>query len=772
MMNTNPPSIFEEVYSLLVEGAEHALFVTDVEGRLKMASPASCRLLEYSSEEILQLSWHQVCSIAEVFLPQECQLFSKNGNLIWVRLQSYRLKTGDTFWVAIDISERKRTEEQLRYQANLLLNVSDAIIATDINFCIASWNKAAEHLYGWTAEEAIGQSTRELLQSRYEQISPDKVLQEFLTKGSWKGEAIHNHKNGTPIYVQSAVSRLKGTNNQIIGAIAVNRDITEQKQVEIALHQSREQFAKAFRYNPAAMSILHAATGRILDVNERFCALTGYSREELVGHDVLEINVVHPDARQELIQKMMSQGGALQNVEQKLITKSGGMCDILLSLVQLDLPQGPCLLSIFYDITDWKRAEAELKAERTLLAQHVAERTAELRQTNAELAQAVKAKDEFLANMSHELRTPLSGILGSLEILLDQIYGPLNDRQVRSLHSIESSSRHLLSLISDILDLSKIEAGKLELQIERVSIADICQASLAFIQTMAARKQLQVQFKNKTEIADMQADPRRLKQILVNLLSNAVKFTLPGGYVTLEVTNDENKAVICFAVQDSGVGIAPAEMNQLFKPFTQLDSSLSRSHEGTGLGLSLVSRLTEKHGGSVKVESEGIPGKGSCFTVYLPRYHPSSNLKPDEQVPQPSIFSTTQAAFSSTKRHLVLLAEDNEVNTEAVVDYLQTKNYQIVTVQHGKDAIIQAQKLKPDLILMDIQMPVMDGLEAIHVLRNIPEFATTPIIALTALAMPGDRERCLMAGATDYMSKPVNLRGLVQKIQELLGDNL
>lgn len=769
MMDRNPPSIFEEVCFLLAEKAEHALFVTDVEGRLKMSSSAGCHLLGYSPEEILQLSWQQVCSVAEVISPQECQLFSKNGNLIWVKLQSHRLKMGNTFWVAIDISERKRTEEQLRYQANLLQNISDAIIATDMNFCITSWNEAAERLYGWRAEEVMGQSVQELLQNRHEQAELGQVLQEFLTNGSWKGEAIHRHKNGAPIYVQSAVSRLKDTNNQIIGAIAVNRDITEQKQIEIALHQSREQFAKAFRYNPAAMSIIHATNGRILDVNKRFCTLTGYSREELVGRDVLEINVVEPDARQELIQKMMSQGGALQNVEQKLITKSGGICDILLSLVQLDLPQGPCLLSIFYDITDWKRAEAELKAERTLLAQHVAERTAELRQTNAELAQAVKAKDEFLANMSHELRTPLSGILGSLEILLDQIYGPLNDRQVRSLHGIESSSRHLLSLISDILDLSKIEAGKLELQIERVSIADICQASLAFIQTMAARKQLQVQFENKTKIIDMQADPRRLKQILVNLLSNAVKFTLPGGYVTLEVTNDEDEAVICFAVQDSGVGIAPADMNRLFKPFTQLDSSLSRSHEGTGLGLSLVSLLAERHGGSIKVESEGILGKGSCFTVYLPRYQRWNSPKPDEQVSQPSTFSTAQAALPSAKQHLILLAEDNEVNTEAVVDYLQTKNYQIATVQHGKDAIVQAQKLKPDLILMDIQMPVMDGLEAIRQLREIPEFVTTPIIALTALAMPGDREQCLMVGATDYMSKPVSLKGLVQKIQGLLG---
>jgi signal transduction histidine kinase/DNA-binding response OmpR family regulator len=254
------------------------------------------------------------------------------------------------------------------------------------------------------------------------------------------------------------------------------------------------------------------------------------------------------------------------------------------------------------------------------LEHRVAERTADLSAANAELARAVRAKDEFLAAVSHELRTPLNAILGMSEGLQDEVYGPLNERQIKSLSTIAGSGRHLLSLINDILDISKIEAGKLELTISPVSVESVCQSSLGLIAQAARKKQLKVSYSFDVAVTTVQADVRHLKQILVNLLSNAVKFTPEGRAIGLEVVGDVENEMVHFTVWDAGIGIPHEQMDRSFEPFVQLDGSLSREYEGTGLGLALVRRLSDMHGGSVAVESQ--VGQGSRFTVSLPWQRP------------------------------------------------------------------------------------------------------------------------------------------------------
>ena len=431
------------------------------------------------------------------------------------------------------------------------------------------------------------------------------------------------------------------------------------------------------------------------------------------------------------------------------------------------------------DIHDLKTAQQQLLELNRTLEERVRTRTADLSRVNAELEHAVRAKAEFLANMSHELRTPLNAILALSETLLEQVRGPLNDRQQASLRSIENSGRHLLSLINDILDLSKIEAGKVELQRETVTITEVCQASLSFVKEIALKKQLQIAFQLNDHLAQFEADPKRVKQMLVNLLSNAVKFTAEGGKVSLEVETDSNAQMVRFSVQDTGIGIAPQDLERLFQPFTQLDSSLSRQHEGTGLGLALTHRLAELHGGSIVVESQ--VDKGSRFTIILP-YNRSKPVKeesaatnfatdavslvaPLEPLAQALSVAPLLAAVAPTR---VLLVEDNDFNIEAIGEYLQDRGYYVVVARNGYEALEQAKEVDPAVILMDIQMPHMDGLEATRRLRANPRFATTPIIALTALAMEGDRERCLAAGANEYLTKPVALKGLVATIERLL----
>jgi PAS domain S-box-containing protein len=409
-----------------------------------------------------------------------------------------------------------------------------------------------------------------------------------------------------------------------------------------------------------------------------------------------------------------------------------------------------------------------LEEEHSLLTQRVQERTAELSRANAELAKVARLKDEFLAGMSHELRTPLNSILGFAEILQNGVFGPLNERQLKFSKNIEESGTHLLSVINDILDLSKVEAGKMELEVGPVSVAAVCEASLRMIKQLALKKQLQVTETIIDQAVEMQADERRLKQILVNLLSNAVKFTLEGGQIGLEVRGDEAEQVVHFTVWDTGIGIASEDLKRLFQPFVQLDSRLARQYNGTGLGLSLVFRMTELHGGSVSVESQ--VNQGSRFTFSLPWTKPVKGFSSAEEA-NPEISLTGLALAQNGQPYRILLADDNEDNIGLFQDYLQTIGFQVIVVRNGQEAIERTQEEQPDLILMDIQMPVMDGLEATRRLRANTALASIPIIAVTSLAMPGDRERCLEAGANDYLSKPVPLEKLVKTIKaQLRGD--
>ncbi len=414
------------------------------------------------------------------------------------------------------------------------------------------------------------------------------------------------------------------------------------------------------------------------------------------------------------------------------------------------------------EIAERERAEAALAAERAMLAQRVAERTAELSAANAELARAARLKDEFLANMSHELRTPLNAILGMSEVLKRELHGPLNERQHKYLSTVEESGRHLLALINDILDISKIEAGKIDLQIVGLSVRSACQASLQLIKQQAHRKQIKLSASFDEQVTTLQADKRRLKQILVNLLSNAVKFTPPGGEIGLEVVGAPARQAVGITVWDTGIGVPADDMERLFKPFVQLDSSLARQYVGTGLGLALVYRLTEAHGGSVSVES--TPGQGSRFTISLP-------WQPQGQVPQAQETKSHQvepARQPGQSAQIVLLAEDNQASIDTLSAYLSAGGYQTIVARNGEEAIERARKTRPDIILMDIQMPGVDGLEATRRIRADADLSHIPIVALTALAMPGDRDRCLSAGANAYLSKPVNLKELSGVIEEHL----
>jgi signal transduction histidine kinase/ActR/RegA family two-component response regulator len=405
----------------------------------------------------------------------------------------------------------------------------------------------------------------------------------------------------------------------------------------------------------------------------------------------------------------------------------------------------------------------------TVLEKKVLERTAaleaaldELQSFNRELRvakeaaeAAARSKDEFLAGMSHELRTPLNAVLGLSELLQEEVYGPLNDQQNEALRTIETSGRHLLSLINDILEIARMGSGEVQLRLSKVKVAQICDDCVDLIRPQARKKEISVACEIGADVGELETDARRFKQILVNLLGNAVKFTDKGGSVGLSARVEGHS--LCLEVWDSGIGIEAKDCERIFLPFVQVDSGLSRKYDGTGLGLALVRQLTELLGGEVSVDS--TVGVGSRFRVRFAR-----RARDSMGVREPVPGSVRQVELAGTGQ-LILLAEDNEANIATIGGYLRHKGYRVEVAHNGKIALDKVRELAPDLVLMDVQMPEMDGLEATRRIRQELGLAQLPVIALTALAMAGDRERGILAGVNEYVTKPVSLRQLVGVIE-------
>jgi PAS domain S-box-containing protein len=402
--------------------------------------------------------------------------------------------------------------------------------------------------------------------------------------------------------------------------------------------------------------------------------------------------------------------------------------------------------------------------DRDITAHKQAEET--LRMANAEMGRALRMKDEFLTNMSHELRTPLNAILGISESLEEQVAGPLNEKQLKYIRTVSESGQHLLSLINDILDLSKIEAGRMTLNIQSVTVEPLIQSSMRMIKELAQKKNLNISSSVDSKINAIQVDERRMKQVLVNLLSNAVKFTPEHGKIGVDVSGDPETGQVTLTVWDTGIGIDPGNISQLFQPFIQLDSGLDREHPGTGLGLALVAQVIRLHGGRVGVQSN--LGTGSSFFVVLP-WNPDGADHASKPVGA-NVPTRLLDPAARGQKGKILLVEDTDSVILFVGDYLQALGYQVIVARDGIYGVAEAQKQHPDLILMDIQMPGMDGFEATQLIRNNPAIQDIPIIALTAMAMPGDRERCLKAGMQAYLSKPVSLKELADLIRHHLQD--
>jgi PAS domain S-box-containing protein len=780
-----------------------------------------------------------------------------------------------------NVTEQVRLRKELHHRAAeldaALESLAEGVVFYDTNHQIVRMNTMAKHILGFSEKEVQlpAKERIKLFQIRTKEGMPPTredlvgwralqgevvIYDEMLLKPKGKEEFISILTSAAPI---------KAPDGQIVGVIQTLNDITELKKSEHALRESEEKFSRAFFGNPGFMFITEAENGRFIEVNEAYCELTGYSREEMLGRTSTELGILSPDAREQTKNTSFSQG-KIRNLETRITTKSGKTRHVVFSLDIVNLGGTTSFICSGFDITQRKQAEEALRENearysslfhnmteevhfweilrdekreittwrlvdanpptlktwgktlqeikgkttdeifgpgatehylpvvRKIFAENApysfedyfphldkhfrftsipmgdhfittgADITAikkvhehlerQVRERTSELELANRAKDEFLANMSHEIRTPMTGVLGLTEILLHQ---ELPATVQSDLEMIRSSADSVMILINDLFDLSRISQGKFEFHPEEFDLRSMVWNALGPFEFQARSMDLEFSLSfDETVPSQILCDKHRLGQVLKNLVSNAIKFT-ERGFVRVHVRaekNDEDTHRLHFTITDSGLGIPKSKQKEVFGAFTQIDPSYSKKFAGMGLGLTISKSLVKGMGGEISVES--TKRKGATFRFYLT----CGIVTEDRELTTPSI------TLRDLPPMTILIAEDNAVNRLFLRRALVTAGHKVGEAENGRHALKKVKDTPFDLVLMDIQMPEMDGVEATRRIRSGKHGRSDiPIIALTAYAMKGDREKFLENGMDGYVTKPVDFSELARMIAEVCG---
>jgi PAS domain S-box-containing protein len=523
----------------------------------------------------------------------------------------------------------------------------------------------------------------------------------------------------------------------------------ELAQSQEKLRQVNDELRALVKASPLAI-VGYDADGNVVSWHGGAERLFGWTSAEVVGRPLDHAPPEKIGELRQLRERVLGNGDSLTDLETVRLRKDGSRVEVSISTARLHDPAGRLagVVAVYADITERRRATANQRAREAAEA-------------------ASRAKSQFLANMSHELRTPLNAIIGFSELLEDQAYGDLNERQHKYVTNILSSGRHLLQLVNDILDLAKVEAGRLVVEASEFSVGTALDDVQRIAEPLALAKRIGLTVESCDDLPRLIADRPKVKQILYNLVSNAIKFTPEGGSVVVAARAMDHRPKpllppewdaegIVISVADTGIGIGPDDLERVFLEFEQLDSSYARQQEGTGLGLALTRRLVELHGGRIWVESE--VGRGSTFSFVLP-------LTPGGPSTDSSLHQTTALPEPSDKRPLVLVVEDEKVGSELLTNYLSKNGYAVVPARNGAEAIDLARQLRPAAITLDILLPDTDGLEVLATLRSLPETREIPVVVVS---ISDNRELGFSLGAAGWLVKPVDREQFLEVVCQVM----
>jgi PAS domain S-box-containing protein len=682
------------------------------------------------------------------------------------------------------------TSSEFRRQKSLIKTgaLQDAIfnsanfssIATDEKGVIQLFNVGAERMLGFAAADVLNKITPADISDPREVIMRAQALSlelgttitpgfEALVFKASRGiediyELTYIRKDGSRFPAIVSVTALRDAHANIIGYLLIGTDNTARKQVEAAQalldQRLRDQqfYTRSLIESNVDALMMTNPKGVISDVNQQMIALTGRTRDELIGAPCR--NFFTDSAKADAAIKRVLLEKKVSNYELTVRAQDGKETEVSYNAATFHDSDGS-LQGVFAaarDVTERKRFDRTLQEK------------------NIELEHASRMKSEFLATMSHELRTPLNAIIGFSEALKDGLMGPMPADQKEYIGDIFTSGQHLLSLINDILDLSKVEAGMMALELETGDLARVLANSLTIVREKAAARRIKVMLEIDPELGAMQLDMRKTKQIVYNLLSNSIKFSANGGQVTLRarkvaraevgalpgswashafaLVDNEHEQFVEICVSDGGIGISKPDMAKLFQPFSQIDSSLARKFEGTGLGLAMVKQLTELHGGTVAVAS--AEGEGACFAAWLPL-----------RLSGPSEFAAAPNGFDiggELAARLALVVEDDDRSANLVSLLLEAEGFAVVRAASAEAALTIAPQQALSLITLDINLPGMNGWDFLAQIRENADLAHVPVVIISGAT---DNNLALHRGAAAVLQKPISRAQLKSSLENL-----
>lgn len=612
-------------------------------------------------------------------------------------------------------SRRVKDEATLSRLAAIVENSPDAILAIDLGGTVTDWNHGAEQIYGYSAEEMIGRSIEGMVPPECSD-ELDTIL-ETVRRGGVSGpfDTVRLRKDGSPVPVSLTASPITDMQGAVSGISWIARDITERKRAYAALRESEAQLTALYEHNPAGVALSDLASGRFLRVNGTFVRILGYSRTEVLGHTMMELGMVASTEEREQVIGGLRQGETYSNREMMVRAKGGRPVFILASASVLDIDGKQCVVNAAIDITERKTAEDALR-------------------------EVGRRKNEFVAMLSHELRNPIAAVSAAVDLM--GMCAPDDPKLERARDAAQRQVRHIARLMDDLLDVARITHGTITLRAQESALDEIVETAVDAARSSLDAKGHVLRESLPPEPLRLQADPTRLAQVVATLLDNAAKYTPSGGHILVSAERDGDKAVL--RVRDDGMGIPAGLLPHVFDLFAQGERSPARSEGGLGIGLTMVRRLVELHGGRVEARSDG-PGMGSEFVIWLP-------LLPAQAQPPKS--AKRDAGAGPPRR--VLVVDDVADAADLLAMVIQMQGHDVQVARSGPAAIELAATYRPDVVLLDLGMPDMDGYEVACRLRAQEGGERMTIIAVTGYGRDEDRERTRAAGFDHHMVKPLD----------------